>query len=344
MAVAARPGPTDARVSCPLCGGSIHPVAGKCKHCKADLSAYHAARPAASAPLPALHRAAGNGHSGGQVHGTSGPTGGPDALAAHPAVVVAHEVQPALPILPVLPPRPSGRSPTVEPRASGWRSWPVLVIVLAMVAIVVAVVLMVWPESAGRGRDPGKRALQPPPAPERMPTAPDIGQPLPARPAPAQPHAAVPDPWNPPTSPAPQAPGIDPSAPSRPADSTDSADATDPDDDDAPGGLKDPFATPRGPAGGGRPALKLNSRGTMLFAMVAHVCRKMAQCGNDDATMSNLCDGISRGLANPPANCPAATRCLQHIDQMSCGSQLSDLSQVGVLVTQFRDCADAAGC
>jgi hypothetical protein len=43
MALAARPSPAgaprslDVRTVCPVCGGSIHPVAGRCKHCKADL-------------------------------------------------------------------------------------------------------------------------------------------------------------------------------------------------------------------------------------------------------------------------------------------------------------------
>ena len=27
----------DPRVACPVCGGLVHPVAGKCKHCKTDL-------------------------------------------------------------------------------------------------------------------------------------------------------------------------------------------------------------------------------------------------------------------------------------------------------------------
>src|SRR5665647_1711166 len=55
MAVAARnPGPSDARIPCPLCGGLIHPIAGRCKHCKADIAALGAKRPAAMAALPPL--------------------------------------------------------------------------------------------------------------------------------------------------------------------------------------------------------------------------------------------------------------------------------------------------
>src|SRR5215467_11037283 len=98
MAAAARPGPPearDARVPCPLCGGLIHPIAGKCKHCKADLSAYRAARPAANTPLPALHPAGGNG--------VTGP--------ATPVPPAAHAV---------LPPRPTSRVAT-EVGGSVWR-------------------------------------------------------------------------------------------------------------------------------------------------------------------------------------------------------------------------------
>ena len=32
-----RMNPMDARIPCPVCGQEIHPVAGRCKHCKTDL-------------------------------------------------------------------------------------------------------------------------------------------------------------------------------------------------------------------------------------------------------------------------------------------------------------------
>ena len=43
------PWPSDARVPCPLCGGLIHPIAGRCKHCKADLADAPRRAPAAAA-------------------------------------------------------------------------------------------------------------------------------------------------------------------------------------------------------------------------------------------------------------------------------------------------------
>jgi hypothetical protein len=60
MALAARRDPAaraaDVRTACPVCGGAIHPVAGRCKHCRADLvklRAQYAAGHAGSGALPA---------------------------------------------------------------------------------------------------------------------------------------------------------------------------------------------------------------------------------------------------------------------------------------------------
>jgi len=300
MAVAARPGPSDARVPCPLCGGLIHPIAGKCKHCKADLSTYHAARPAANAPLPALFRA-------------------PPVNDARAHAPIAHAVPSAYAAPPVLPPRPTTR--VAAPEASGWRSWPILVILVATVAIVIAAVLMVWPSSHD---DAGKRVVQPP-APDRMDTQnPGLGAPRQPR-VPATPPGASADPWRQ-TQPVPTP-------------------APDPDDDQDLDSMADPFAAPHGgPAPRGRRKLAVNGRGMVMFAMADHLCRKMVQCGNDDSTMAKVCDSVSTNATDLPANCPAAERCLQHIDAMACSAQGDDLSQLSKLLSQFRDCADAVRC
>jgi len=325
MAVAARPGPSDARVPCPLCGGLIHPIAGRCKHCKADLTTYHAARPAANAPLPALFRApaAHAGHDARPAHAVE-PT------VAHAPIAGARDAA-----QPVLPPRPTAAGHAV-PSASGWRSWPILVIIVATLAIVVAALLMVWPARAARD---GKRSGQPPPAPERMDTqnpgesaAPPTRQPRPAPVTPPQgapPQGARPDPWG-------QAPP--PAVVPDPSDADADADA----DHDS---LADPFAAPsRLPTPRGRRKLALNGRGLVTFAMADHLCRKMVQCGNDDPAIARACDSMSSGAADLPTNCPAAARCLQHIDAMACSSRGDDLARLGQLMTQFRDCADAARC
>jgi hypothetical protein len=318
MAAAARPGSPDARdarVPCPQCGGLIHPIAGKCKHCKADLTAFRSARPAANTPLPALN------HAPAPVNGQP-----PHAPIAH---AVAMPPAPYDAGRPVLPPRPSAHAATAEPAGSAWRSWPVLVIVLAMLAIVAAVVLMMWPP---RSRD-GKRALQPPPAPERMdtqtpPVMPKIDSP--ATP-PQAPQGSAHDPWSgqPPT-------GTDPSAAQDPADpaQADPADADDPD-------LDAIDLTPRaGPPR--RHAPPLNGSGMLVLAMTAHVCQKLAVCDTSDARMKNACDMISRMRTVPPT-CPAAQRCFQQIDAMTCSDQPGSL-QVDRLFRRFSDCLDAMHC
>lgn len=328
MAVAARPGPSDARVPCPLCGGLIHPIAGKCKHCKADLTSYHAARPAANTPLPALFQAA-SGHTPPAV--LAGAPGHADAAAAVPVPVAAGVAARYEASQPVLPPRPPTRSFPSAPQPSGWRSWPVVVIAIAMVAIVVAVVLMVWP--AGR-RDVGsKRTLSPPPAPERMQTEPEINTPAPPAAKPRVPPAS--DPWS--------------QAPQRAPDVGAQADPNDPDDSDVDLDAHDPFSAPHpSPAlpGHRRPsgALGMGGSGLGWFAMAQHFCRKMIQCGADNPVTRSMCDQLAHRPPVQAGNCPTAKACLDHIDTMSCQLQGDDLSQLTQLLVQFSDCAEAARC
>ena len=149
MAAAARPpGIGDARVPCPHCGGLIHPVAGRCKHCKEDLSVLRTNRPQAAAMLPSLNGrptpvpVAGNG--------TSLHLAAPAVAAAVPLAVDPRDGS-----APILPQRTTGHSMSAQrPRGSLLRNWPMLVIILAMIAIVTAVVIMVLPagnSNAGSG-------------------------------------------------------------------------------------------------------------------------------------------------------------------------------------------------
>jgi hypothetical protein len=304
----------------------IHPIAGKCKHCKADLTTYHAARPAANAPLPPLHRAPqANGHANGRAAAHTAHA--PAAQAVPRATAAAYDAS-----QPVLPPRPTGGSYATEPTSSGWRSWPVAVIILATVAILVAVVLMVWPARGGRDLD-GKHTVAPP-APERMQTEPDIKQRQPDMVLPTPPpRGATPDPWT-----------DQPAVPVAPPDPGASATDTDTHDDDLDG-LKDPFASSHpAPMPRGRRHLRTNRRGMMMFAMAEHMCRKMLQCSADDPTVKTTCDSFSRSPLSTPPSCAAADRCLQRIDTMSCGSQHDDFLQLNALMTQFPDCAEAVRC
>jgi hypothetical protein len=314
MAAAARPGPSDARVPCPLCGGLVHPIAGKCKHCKADLTSHHPVRPAASTPLPALQATATrNGHG-------YAPPSAPPAPAA-PAVPV--EVRGAKPVLPPRPPaHPSA------PASSAWRSWPAVVISFAILAIVAALVLMVWPAARSELQVDHKSRLPPPPAPERMQTAPDIRQPAVA---PRRDPAPAPAP----ADPTPQAAPADPPA------RDPGADSTSPDVDDHTTRDIDPMPNPLTPQAPGGAVLQ-PSGNPLALAMAGRLCRKMIQCGTVDHSTRDMCEPLVRA-ARPP-RCAAARRCLAHIDQIACSAQASLLSQVNDLLTQSADCADALHC
>lgn len=116
------------RVPCPLCGGAIHPVAGRCKHCKQDLLAHRGGASGASSALPRL--AAGTGPMG---QGSLSPSAVTIGLPAYPVEAAQRQAR------------------------RGWLSnWPLIVITLAVVAMIVALVLLVLPQHDGGARG-GKR-------------------------------------------------------------------------------------------------------------------------------------------------------------------------------------------
>lgn len=287
----------------------MHPIAGRCKHCKQDLTQYRGARPHAAVPLPSL-------------------VGAPSAPIAPPPIAPAPSVPIATPAAitiglpndasqPILPPRPTGRSMAAQPRGSTWKSWPVLVIALALVAIVAAVVLMVLPDhnaDAGQG-------LPPPPAPEHMDT-----NPLPphaqAPTAPSTPKRNVPrpnispDPWNDWAAPAP---------PPRPID---------PDDlDDQLGGT--PGGTVGGLGGGG--GLDPTA---FVTQMLSHTCKRLANCPGMDPSMTATCSIFDR-FQTPaaPPTCSVGRRCLASIDQLSCSQAGS--GNVMQAAMAIRECMTA---
>ena len=179
-------------MACPACGGQVHPIAGRCKHCKADLARLRAggaparAQPAVKPVLVAL--GGGNGHA---VNGAATHT----APLATPAVMVA----------------PPGEA-SDAPRA-GWSSrWPLVVAAIAVIAIVASVALLLFGSGNGKKKDSGVRRHDGP-APELMPTDPLAPRVTPPAPPPngAAPHAngITPDPRQP--DPIPGAPAPVPS-------------------------------------------------------------------------------------------------------------------------------------
>ena len=287
MAAARSPQVADGRVPCPLCGGLVHPVAGRCKHCKQDLTALRAGRPQASAALPSL------------LGGTSGT-----ARAAPPRPVASPLGERA----PLLPPRPTGTS-IAATTPSAWRHWPIVVMAVAVLAILLAVVALVWPDHA-----PAHAAVKqpPPPAPEHMNTDPlppprtDPWDPGPATP-PSPPHArALPVPPRP--SPA------------------------DPDPPDDPGSLSQlgPLAMP--------------STGSFMIAMASHLCARFHQCGTHNDFIDMYCTGVQtlqQGMPAPAVTCAEGQRCLDAIERLSCTAQASDAAALSRVLVQFPDCIDA---
>lgn len=303
MAAVRPPGIADARVPCPLCGGLIHPVAGRCKHCKEDLSSFREGRPQAAAALPAL-----NGkpaQTGGMANGSNGHA----AATAIPAAIPTHEAS-----QPILPPRTTARSMQAQrPSHSIWRSWPMLVIVLAVIAIVAATVIMILPP--GSKKHDGKMSAPPGPAFERMET-----NPLPDK-------SSQLDPWDN------GAQGATPRAPDRQP-QPQAPTPVDPDDDlwNGSGGI----------AGGGSFGMTGNA---FMIHVLDRACKKLKTCPDlDQSSLSTICESVAMMPKPPAPTCAAAQKCFDAIDRLSCSqASAQDMSPVSIFGL-FSDCRDADKC
>ncbi len=324
----------DARVPCPLCGGLIHPIAGRCKHCKADVGTHREARPPASAALPPLAPRAGADPSLGPARPldssayrgpAAGWTAAPSPAHVAPNAMPSSAAPVSLPGLvdsgPVLPPRQTATGTAVRP--SRWSNWPMIVIAIAAVMLAFAAVMLVWqPPTEAKASG---RKLMAPPAPERMDT-----NPLP----PQRPGTGA-DPWAPPR-------GSVPRAPQQPADPDDDQSSIDPRDP-----LVDPFASPRPPAAGaGRPkvnpyASQRSDGGIMQLAM-QRMCRKAAVC---TPGLETMCDGLD-GLGTPVIpSCPAAKACLDAVERLDpCAGGIAATTRFTELVESIASCDDALSC
>ncbi|MBA3462701.1 MAG: hypothetical protein H0T46_22280 [Deltaproteobacteria bacterium] len=299
--MAKNPSPSDGRIPCPQCGGLVHPIAGRCKHCKADLAEARGARPAAAAALPAL---AGSGTARPPVKADATPV--PKKPGPAKAVAAAADVTDQ-----ILPPRESARMPAQKSGNSLLKNWPVLVIILAGIAIAVAVVLMVWPPSSTAKAD---TRVPPPPAPERMDT-----NPMP-------PKGSM---ITPPSAPN----GVDPWA------KPDDLAQIDPDD---------PTLDPLRP-NPGVPSIQQGPFGStaagLAMSMLEHACTRMTACGNSQ--VAQACQIATQGmrlLGTPqPPTCAAAQRCLARIDQFDCNATLSPDAMLALFGT-YQDCTEAARC
>ena len=331
MAATARPpGLGDARVPCPLCGGLIHPVAGRCKHCKEDLSQFRAGRPQAAATLPSLNGNAitapstlhppspvvtqTNGYAPPTQTGTNGQT----PMAAPIAIQAREGSQP------ILPPRQTGSWRAKETQSSSLlRSWPIIVIGVAVLAIVTAVVIMVLPQDK---KSSGKKIGAPPPAPERMdvdPTNPKSSQLNPPK---------QDDPWANDDQSTPPAPHMQPVQPPMTPDPLN----------------PDPNADPNdilGQLGNGMSGGMGTGGGSVMLAAFDKICTKLKSCNDTDPSVSMICDqfsAVKQVMPQLPTGCAAAQKCLQQIDNFSCSN---DAVNVMTALYAIPDCKDAiTGC
>jgi hypothetical protein len=213
-------------------------------------------------------------------------------------------------VVPILPPRPNHSAYALPKQRSMWKSWPMLVIVLASIAIVVAVVFMFWPPSA----DAGKRVLQPPPAPERMETNP--------LPPPGQGNSNGADPWGGSSGGHSQADPPPRQTPDPPTAHND------------PNDLLSPFGNVAG------------TGSDVMSALLAHACKKMKSCpsAGDDDLLANACDALAMmGQSTAPPTCDAAKRCFDAIDKMDCtdafgGNPMAAVASMQACTTAMTSC------
>jgi len=315
--VAVRPGtsPADPRVACPVCGGLIHPIAGRCKHCKSDLSALRtnvqsgpvalaplgaaAAAPFAVPPsgphaaLPAYNGYAGYNGSNGHGNGHAGlpPLGQGAAAMPMAATVVA----------------PGG---VVRPASAWSRRWPIVVVILAAVAIVVSIVLLLKDDDPKSSKV--HHGIQPS-MDNTMNTNPMI--------------PSDPDPWGQPPSLAPQAPP--------PPD---------------PGGITGGITG----GGSSTNPIGAPPRERFMKAMYTTMCERMRSCGapSGAAAMDAFCsdsfmDTLDSLSANIDSMCPnynaaKASACLTKLASFPCVGSGStwDTSQMYGLISGFSECTE----
>lgn len=321
MATTARsqPGTSEVRIPCPVCAQPVHPVAGRCKHCKTDLVKLRESR---GVRAPRLDPA-----SLGAV-----PVMAPSPFAPAPMAGMAAGVAAAAPRLDAVDATPTpmpvpaamslGDGELIEPAPPVRKSrWPLIVMLLAGVAIVVCLALLLGGDEPARAGGSSKRsgAGGGMPAPDRMDTMPAPPVPTPMQPAP--------DLRNPFDDPAPTPdPTPDPNNP-----------------------FNNPTPPPSPPRGGAVPTAEEFSE-----AVIQHGCDRLKSCGMDQ-TIGMICSAADTlGLADytkelvrsgrctyDPA---AAGECLAAIDGFQCTGGTLDFDQLSKTFLSIGSCARALSC
>ena len=362
----AQPAPADARISCPVCRAPVHPIAGRCKHCKADLVRVRGgttgagetpvsipvmgpggAPAAAPLPLPGGRNGAMPALAAGAASPPALPAAAPlPALGAGSAPVIASPADPS--------PGPLG-SPDGAPtgslagatheaprRARSWtRHGPIVVALVAGVAILGSLVVLLVGDLGGASKPKKLSPLGP--APDRMHT--DLDLPAPPSPTPRAPAAPTPPPS--PGAPAAPAPPTGPTDPTDPMDPSAPIDPFDPGAATGPGASADPQPPVRGASG----VPRVSTVTEFLAAAIDAGCERLLACTSSSDDAQSMCrqarsmrdsTAATLDLSCTRFDASAANRCLAAIARMPCPDGL-DLAELTRLATAVPACTRICG-
>ncbi len=345
---------------CPVCRGEIHAIAGRCKHCKADLvdmreRATRAARAQAMGavvpppPRPPVQAAPVQVQVTPPIAAAPPPPAPPVMESAAPTWADAQpptwaDAQPPTMVsgtppmgTPEMPPpamadawQPYQDGPPVHARSSWSRRWPLLVSAVALLAIGISIGMLAerWRQGHGGGDQDGRvknASTRPHQVPDNMP--------LPLLPGPGQPHQIDPDQANP----------GNPSAP-------------DPVPVPSPANPGSRF----GMGGGADPGAGVGDAGafrTFTASLTESLCKKLSECGVIDSATQSVCQAFAQEFDPEDAagkvargecsfNQRAADACLRAVADLRCDAAAGGGDMMDLLknTNQVGECAQAYVC
>lgn len=326
---------------CPTCGGEVHAVAGRCKHCKEDLVAWRAKLAIANAAASAPQRQTPNGDPSvqqvpeqvqgplarqGQVQApTQAPTHAPRRAPTHAPEQARGRASTQAPV--------SSRSNAKSGIVPWWKRWPVWAGALAIFLLGLSTGMLIERMRAAPEPVASNEATT-----DSRDTASAFGTaPMPTDPLPSTPTPSIP---------APSAPGPSTPAPSPPRSTT-------PD----PFGLG-PSPTKPAPQLGNPANPSSNPDRTVAFVgeAVDAGCEKLVSCNVVAGLSKQMCKSMVKDLGvaeaqdklasgNCSVNRQAANQCLSRIKALECSSVSADVSRLSSLVAgPLLACAESITC
>ncbi|HEU5058619.1 MAG TPA: hypothetical protein VFU21_18930 [Kofleriaceae bacterium] len=326
---------------CPVCRGEIHAIAGRCKHCKADLvdlreRASRAARaqalgavvpppprppaaaiqvtpPTAAAPPPPMPEPA----------ATWVDTSPPAMSAGTPPMGTPEVGAPTAEPWPQPYQEPYAAGPPPHARSTWSRRWPLVVSAVALLAIGISIGMLAERWRQGHGGPADGRLKSASTRPHQVPDH----MPLPLLPGPGAPRQIDPDSIGPGM---PTAPGPVPS-PSNPGSRF--------------GGGSDPAT------GGDATAFR-----TFTASLTESLCKKLSECGVIDSATQSVCQAFAQEFDPEDAaakvargecsfNQRAADACLRAVADLRCDAAGSgDMMDLLKNTNQVGECAQAYVC